>query len=253
MKKAALLIAGLLVTILCSCGDTTGKEPLSKDLTTVADTIATVDHGTSDNQNIKKQPKGVFNGYKYETLRDGTLVIIGYEGSEKNLVIPSCINNTAVKKIEKSAFYGNTMITSVTFEKGIAVIGDEAFFGCTSLCDIIIPDSVNAVGYFAFAETPWFNAQDDEYVIVGDGVLLKYNGKAVSIVIPSIKDVHYISDSFRNCKNIICITVPDTVKIIGAYAFAGCSSMTTINLPADIMYMSGTCFDGCINLETINN
>ena len=55
-----------------------------------------------------------------------------------------------VTEIGNNAFYGCTSLTSVTIGNSITSIGDYAFSGCTSLTSVTIPDSVTSIGRYAF-------------------------------------------------------------------------------------------------------
>ena len=54
------------------------------------------------------------------------------------------------KKIGNWAFYGCTSLSSITIPDSVTSIGENAFSGCTSLTGITIPDSVTSIGNYAF-------------------------------------------------------------------------------------------------------
>ena len=52
-------------------------------------------------------------------------------------------------------FKGNTEITSfdeLQYFTGLTSIGDEAFYGCSGLTSVTIPNSVTSIGYAAFSQ-----------------------------------------------------------------------------------------------------
>ncbi len=55
-----------------------------------------------------------------------------------------------VTAIGGGAFYGCSSLTSITIPNSITAIGDRAFSGCTGLTSITIPSSVTYIGSYAF-------------------------------------------------------------------------------------------------------
>ena len=64
--------------------------------------------------------------------------------------IPSKIDGVAVTGIGARAFYQCTSLTSVTIPNSVTYIIHSAFSGCTSLTSITIPDSVTGISWSAF-------------------------------------------------------------------------------------------------------
>ena len=58
---------------------------------------------------------------------------------------------------------------------GVTSIGSRAFYGCTNLGTITIPENIEAIGSYAFANTLWYNNKPDGLVYVGKTVY-KYKG-----------------------------------------------------------------------------
>ena len=81
-----------------------------------------------------------------------------------------------------------------------------------------------------------------------------------SIVIPStfeLSDIKYTVTSieesaFKNCKNLISITIPNSVTEIGKEAFQGCTGLTSITLPKGILIINRSVFAGCTGLTSID-
>ena len=99
----------------------------------------------------------------------------------------SCKNLTDVV-----IFEGKTIPAGTELEDGTVTEQDEVVapslktikanaFNNSGLVNINIPETVTTIGQFAFSSflnpTPWYDSLKAEKVIVGDGILLKYNGK----------------------------------------------------------------------------
>ena len=124
----------------------------------------------------------------------------------KKTVIPQ-----SVKTIEDMAFYYCTYLTSVDIPEGVKRIG-KAFVGCSQLRSVNIPNSVvsfNAEAFCGCTNLP-----------VVDGVL--YAGTFVvgvsdkSLIEYHIKDgTRFIASSaFSDCKNMVSIHIPESMMII---------------------------------------
>lgn len=55
-------------------------------------------------------------------------------------------------------------------------------------------------------------------------------------------------DAFYRKENLIGIVMPDTVEVIGEYAFAGCENMMYANMPKNLKVIKDAAFLGCENL-----
>ncbi|MBQ2767663.1 MAG: leucine-rich repeat domain-containing protein [Clostridia bacterium] len=114
----------------------------------------------------------------------------------------------SVTYLGAAAFYCCDSLTTAIIGEGVTTIEHNAFADCPSLTMLMIPGTVERIhGYYyghePFKDSPWFASQTDEFVIVGDGVLIAYNGTATDVVLPA--EVKSIAGG---------IVWPDTVKFI---------------------------------------
>jgi len=91
----------------------------------------------------------------------------------------------------------------------------------------------------------------------GKGVeITDYAGNKFEVNIPpQIKNLPVTSigkQAFANEKNIISITMPNSVTNIGLMAFASCTSLNSITIPANVTNIDNAAFTGCTRLTAIN-
>lgn len=75
-------------------------------------------------------------GLQYKVLDNGTIEISGYSGEEAEIVIPETIDGKKVSSIGNSAFWDCSGLTSITIPNSVTSIGDVAFYGCEGLTAI---------------------------------------------------------------------------------------------------------------------
>ena len=184
-----------------------------------------------------------------------------------------------MRDIGAGAFYGCTSLSSITLPEGLRGIGEDAFRDCSGLRVIVskisAPFAVNAFSYFKDIENRvvlivpkdsinayWQADGWDMFDIIEDGedfyieehldeqgILynLLYDSEGLyysvawhidemnaDIVIPAElrgRPVKKIEERvFADCGSLKSITLPESVKHIGASAFSGCNHLTTVNI-----------------------
>lgn len=166
-----------------------------------------------------------------------------------DVTIPAEVEGQPVTAIGDEAFQGAPTFVSITLPDTVTSIGGEAFRGCGDLASLTLPATVTSIGPWAFDGTPWFESLTDEFVIVGDGVLIKYNGAGGSVVVPS--GVKAVSTAFAENGSITSVTLPDTVTSIAPNAFRSCKALTQITLPAALQTIGEAAFYRCEGLAEV--
>ena len=149
-----------------------------------------------------------------------------------DVVIPSSVTNNgttySVTSIGDDAFYYCSGLTSVTIPNSVTSIGNYAFYYCSGLTSVTFPNSVTSIGNSAF-----------------------YNCSGLtSVTIPN--SVTSIGDrAFYECSSLTSVTIPNSVTSIGNDAFAGCSGLTSITIPNSVTFIGNYAFYGCNGLTSI--
>lgn len=113
--------------------------------------------------------------------------------------------------------FARSGLEEIILPQGVESIGYAAFYHCDELEEVMIPSSVKSIAPKAFSYTPWMEAfmkgesyPGTDFLIVGDGVLIAYRGKAETVVIPEgVKTI--AAESFLNHGEIKEVICPDTV------------------------------------------
>ena len=142
--------------------------------------------------------------------------------SFRNQKQTSYVISNSVTSIGDHAFYGCSSLAEVIIPNSVTSIGDHAFYGCSSLSSIVIPDSVNSIGEGAFLNCSSLS----------------------SIVIPD--SVNSIGDgAFSDCSSLSSIVIPNSVNSIGEGAFLNCSSLSSIVIPDSVNNIRRGAFYKC--------
>lgn len=178
------------------------------------------------------------------------------------LEMPSEINGKPVTYIKHQMFDETYYVDKLILPDNLVYIDDYAFSSLSPLNDVVIPDTLKETGVSAFEKSrhEWYKNLTDEFAIVGDGLLIKYNGEhddfyfegsETDITIP--EGVKCIGGSVFSGMYITSVTLPSTLEIIGTDAFAGNFTLESITIPENVEEISYGAFSGCGLKEIVFN
>ena len=188
-------------------------------------------------------------GLEYKLSEDGTYYIVLSIGTctEVDIIIPSIYKEIPVTIIGDSAFYFCTSLTSVTIPNSITNIGDSAFEGCANLTSIIIPNSVMNIGSSAFGG--YKDVKGDKGF-----TSVNYIGNIegwCNINFGNISPFRCVEMLYINGELVTELVIPDTVTEIKSSAFSGCKSLTCVTIPDSVTSIGDSAFNYCTSLTGI--
>ena len=113
-------------------------------------------------------------------------------------------------------------------EYSVTTIGNRAFWGCSDLTSMTIPNSVTSIGSYAFYDCSGLS----------------------SVTIPN--SVTSIGErAFSGCRSLSSFTIPNSVTTIGNNAFSSCSDLPSVIIPNSVTSIGSGAFIGCDKLKFV--
>jgi hypothetical protein len=69
-------------------------------------------------------------------------------------LVSADLGSTSLTSIGEGAFYGCSSLSAITLPDGLTSIGDRTFDSCSSLSAITLPDGLTSIGQWAFGIAP---------------------------------------------------------------------------------------------------
>ena len=190
---------------------------------------------------------------------EGEYIVCGIRNNYPNLTsvnIPPYVSYNGrtyrVSSIADYAFYGCSRLSSVTIPNTVEYVGKLSFFGCRSLRSITLPNSVKQIGYEAFSKCESLISINLPTVIewVGYGI---FDGTAYYNSLPN--GAIYINDIFYAYKGELPpksqINIREGTYKINGYAFYDSHTLVSVSIPTSVMLIEDGAFIGCPSLTRL--
>lgn len=188
----------------------------------------------------------------------------GYTKPTGNLSIPDSVlyggNTYSVTSIGDRAFYGCSGLASITIPNSVTSIDTFAFYGCSGLLSVTIPKFVTYLGFFAFgncSNLTIVNFNADSCVQAGYAGDYGINSTVFSGC-TNLSTINFGND-VKTIPSYLCygltalvsVIIGDSVTTIGEEAFWGCRRLTSITIPNAVSTIWRGAFSYCSGLTTV--
>ena len=149
-----------------------------------------------------------------------------------------------IKRIEKGAFLGSKMLTSIDIPASVDSIGYAAFAN-TGIIRIAIPAGT------VIENTPYNHYSTNPYSgdLTATGVFSACR-QLTEVVFPD--GMTYIPNFvFSLCSSLQSVVIPNSVVIINMNAFSDCTSLESITIPENVENIGRSAFENCSALTDI--
>lgn len=136
----------------------------------------------------------------------------------------------------------------------VTTLYTDEFYGCTKLEEIDLSNIINIQQRVFFNSGLSIDVSTPNLKRISAGA---FNGTKIKKIknlgsVTSIPDLSGSSGGvFQNCKSLISVVLPDTLKIIGWNAFYECTSLESVALPLSLTSINTMAFRGCSVLSNM--
>ena len=228
----------ILLTVLMSI---TVEIAFAYDIAVANDDGVTIYYVWADNNTLAVS-------YAYKSLSYS----IDYAG---NVVIPESVEYNGmtypVTSICNGAFWNCSGLTSVTIPNSVISIGEQTFYGCSGLTSVNIGNSVTSIGGSAFKGCSGLTSVTipNGVTSIGEQTFSGCSG-LTSVIIPnSVTSIG--SWAFSQCSSLTSVTIGNSVTSIDDNAFYGCSRLISVTIPNSVTSIGEYAFNGCSGLTSV--
>ena len=212
------------------------------------------------------------DGINYELnaeARQATVIKKSSGAYSGEVVIPESVKyyGTAysVTSIGESAFYYCSFLTSVTIPNSVTSIGESAFYKCSRLTSVTIGSGVTSIGDRAFYDCSFFTSVTIPNSVTSIGKYAFYGcSDLTSVHISDIaawcnidfessdsNPLSYAHHLYLNGEEVKDLVIPNSVTSIGSYVFYYCSGLTSVTIPNSVTSIGSLAFYSCRGLTSV--
>ncbi len=247
MKKKLVITVLPLLLSFGLLGSTVSAQTYTQQQTT----IVVTDEVTGYAKEVQVlNAEGGYNFY----IEGGKAIICGYTGKASTLRLPVSVQygstHIDVAGLGMGAFRNNTIITAINIPSAYKVIGDYAFWGCTSLKSVMINEGTEEIGAMAFKGCKSLASVviPPTVINIGDAAFQGCSG----LTAINVKTKFTGTNMFEGCTALTTVTLADTMELIDDNTFANCIRLSKIKFPASLKIIGDGAFKECASLTSVS-
>ena len=161
----------------------------------------------------------------------GNITLTKYFGEdESEIIIPAEIDGMPVTKIGEKCFEDHEEIERVILPDTLKVIDYRAFYGCSNLADMNMPETLEKTGGWVFAHTGFESFIFPEgFTSLGYGAFYGSDNLKTVILPEGVTSIG--ENTFRMCPKLESVTIPSAEIEINIKGFQEKSKVTIIGVP----------------------
>ena len=140
-------------------------------------------------------------------------------------------------------------IKKIEIEEGITSIGDYAFYNCSAVEQVTIPNTVVRIGAYAFAlcDSLTYIELPNSVQTVGEYTFFSCPKLEMAVLSNNLSVLERYM--FHLCRGLKSVEIPSGVKSIGDYVFYYCDALNTIEIPETVTTIGHMAFYFAFPLE----
>lgn len=211
----------------------------------------------------EKSDSDIAKNWKVEILKNGTLKLLSYKGSDDVITVPEKIGEHKVTEIGDYVFspkqprctkdlkVTRAAIKEVYIGDFIKKIGTYAFKECSNLEKVVLPEKLKVISEGMFQ---WCislkKLEIPKSVTKIDSDAFDKCEKLEEVILPDgVKHISY--NTFNECSMLANIEIPNSVTTIGDAAFWNCTALTNVIIPGNVQRVNWGTFGRCRKLEKV--